>query len=180
MNKFVTNHIVGAASGLLCGWGLFTTAVSADLGVEEKIKVIRTRCDGVERSLKRCKQVNLELPGESTEGGELTAYFSGKSLRKLAAHYYGETGQALEEYYFWDGRLFFVVRVVSRYDKPLSGVVKSKTEERFYFDDDRLIRWLDPEKEEVVTSPEVERRGRELIDWARKHSASAKSFSGRS
>jgi len=46
----------------------------------------------------RCKQVKRDLRGESTEVGELTAYCSGQSLRKLVAKFYGETSQALEEY----------------------------------------------------------------------------------
>ncbi len=72
------------------------------------------------------------------------------------AKFYGETGQAREEYYFWDDRLFFVLRVESRYDKPLSGKVVSKSEERFYFADDALIRWLDPAKKEVSAGPELQ------------------------
>lgn len=108
------------------------------------------------------------------KGGELTAYFSGQSLRKLVAKFYGETGQAPEEYYFWDDRLFFVLRVESRYDKPLSGVIKRKSEERFYFADDALIRWLDPEKKEVSASLAFQERGREWVDLAKKYSALVK------
>ena len=124
-----------------------------------QVKTIRSRYDAVEKDLSGCKQVKRDLPGESAEGGELTAYFSGESLRKLVAKFYGETGQAREEYYFWDGRLFFVLRVESRYDKPLSGKVVSKSEERFYFADDALIRWLDPRKKEVSAGPEIQQRG---------------------
>jgi hypothetical protein len=60
---------------------------AADVTVEEKVKTIRTRYDEVDGDLSRYKQVKRDLPGESTEGGELTAYFSGQSLRKLAARF---------------------------------------------------------------------------------------------
>jgi hypothetical protein len=174
MSKVVTNHILGVVTGLLCLWGPIAPAQSADLAVEEKIKAIRSRYEKVEGALRHCKQVKRDLPGESAEGGELTGYFSGQSLRKLVAKFYGETGQAQEEYYFWGDRLFFVLRVESRYDKPLSGKVVRKSEERFYFANDALIVWLDPEKKAVSAGPAFQERGREWMDLARKYSALAR------
>lgn len=174
MSKVVTNHILGAVSGLLCVWGSIVPAQAGDLAVEEKVKAIRSRYEKVEGALKHCKQVKRDLPDQSAEGGELTAYFSGQSLRKLEAKFYGETGQAIEEYYFWNDRLFFVLRVVSRYDKPLSGVIKSKSEERFYFANDALIRWLDPQKKEASAGQEMQERGRDLLAQAKKFSALVK------
>ncbi|HYJ06282.1 MAG TPA: hypothetical protein VEX43_14200 [Chthoniobacterales bacterium] len=142
----------------------------ADRSIEEKIKAIRQRYAEVERELKQGRQVKRDLPGESAEGGELTGYFKETSLRKLAAQFYGESGKALEEYYFWEGQLFFVLRTESRYTRPLSGVVKSKTEERFYFDAGKLIQWLGLEKKPIALGPEAQERGRELLAQARKFS----------
>ncbi|MEY2563956.1 MAG: hypothetical protein QOH88_2149 [Verrucomicrobiota bacterium] len=150
------------------------SARASDSTVEEKVKAIRGRYDEVEKELSHCKQVKRELMEESTEGGELTAWVSGSSVRKLAAKFYGEMGQALEEYYFWDDRLFFVLRVEKRYDKPLSGTVRSKTEERFYFADDSLIRWLDPAKKEVPAGTKFEERGRDFLARAKRYSAMAR------
>jgi len=121
----------------------------ADPALDGKINAIRQRYAKVERELKQCRQVKRDLSGESAEGGELTGYYRRDSLRKLVAQFYGETGKAREEYYFWDGQLFFVLRTESRYTKPLSGVVKSKTEERFYFDGGRLIQSLGADKKQV-------------------------------
>jgi hypothetical protein len=73
---------------------------AADPSVEEKVKVIRARYAEIERDLKDCRQVKRDLPGESAEGGELTAWFKGRSLQKLSARFFGESGKALEEYYF--------------------------------------------------------------------------------
>lgn len=140
----------------------------AGAAIEEKLKTIRQRYAEVEGELKQGRQVKRDLPGESAEGGELTAYFKENSLRKLAARFYGESGQALEEYYFWEGQLFFVLRTESRYTRPLSGVVKSKTDERFYFDAGRLIQWLGSDKKPVALGPEGQERGRELLAQARK------------
>jgi hypothetical protein len=159
---------IALAFGLLAlfpGW-----SEGAEASIEEKIKAIRQRYAAVERELKQCRKVQRDLSGESAEGGNLTGYFKEGTLRKLAAQFYGESGKALEEYYFWEGQLFFVLRTELRYTKPLSGVVKSKTEERFYFADDKLIQWLGPDKKTVAPAPEAQERGRDLLAAARKFS----------
>lgn len=164
------HRVVVAVGALLWLCQPLTPGLLAGSTVENQVRTIRSRYDAVDRGLRRCRQVKRDLPGESTEGGELTAYFSGRSLRKLAAKFYGETGQALEEYYFWDDRLFFVLRVESRYDKPLSGKVKNRTEERFYFADGAMIRWLDPRKKKVPAGPEFQQRGRDWLAQAKEYS----------
>jgi hypothetical protein len=163
--------IVGLVFGAVLG---VTQIQAADSTVEEKVKTIRAHYEEIETDLKRCTEVKSDLPDESTEGGELTAYLSGQSLRKLIAKFYGETGQAIEEYYFWNERPIFVLRVESHYNKPLSGIAKSKTEERFYFADGVLIRWLDPAKKEVPAGPEFQQRGGKCLERAEKYSALAK------
>lgn len=75
------------------------------------------------------------------------------------------------EYYLWEGQLFFVLRVEEHYDKPLSGVVKSKSEERFYFAEGALIRWLDAQKEEMAAGPARDQKERELLADVKKYSA---------
>jgi hypothetical protein len=50
-------------------------------------------------------------------------------------------------------------------------VVKSKTEERFYFADGSLIRWLDPQNKDVTASAEKAARERDLLAGAKKYSA---------
>ena len=122
------------------------------------------------RDLKNCKQVKRAVMDESAEGGEITAYFSGPSLRKLVGIFFGETGKTVEEYYFWDERLIFVLRINSNYDKPLSGVIRSQSEERFYFADDTLIRWLDSGKKEVAAGSAFEERGREYLELTKRFS----------
>lgn len=157
---------------LVVGFIFVTAALqAADSAVEEKIKTIRAHYSEIEGSLKNCKQVKRDLPGESAEGGELTAYFKGPSLQKFSATFLGETGRALQEYYFWENQLIFVLRVESHYTKPMSGVVKTKTEERFYFADGSLIRWLDAQNKDVTASAEKSAREGDLLADAKKYSA---------
>ena len=82
------------------------------------------------------------MTGFSAEGGTLVAFYEGDALRKLVATYLGESGKASEEYYFWDGQLFFVFRTDSTYDKPFGTVVRTD-ENRYYFANARMIRWID-------------------------------------
>ena len=153
---------------------LFVAAANAaDSSIEQKVKRIRAQYGQIERGLKQCRQVKRDLPGESAEGGELMAYFKDRSVEKLSAKFFGETGRALEEYYFWDSELIFVLRVESAYTKPMSGVVKSKTEERFYFADGKLIRWLGNGNKPVSLGAESDKRAAELLESAAKFKALA-------
>ena len=144
---------------------------AADFSVDEKIKAIRVKYAEIESELKDCRQVKRDLPGESAEGGELTAYVKGPTLRKLSARFFGETGKALEEYYFAnDNKLIFVLRIESHYTKPMSGVTKNKTEQRFYFAEGKLIRWLNPDNRDVTGDALATEREQELLASAKKYS----------
>lgn len=141
-----------------------------DPSVEEKIRSIRAQYGEIESQLKECRQVKRDLPDESAEGGELTAYFKDASPRKLSARFFGEIGRTLEEYYFAkDNKLMFVLRVEIHYTKPMSGVTKNKTEQRFYFADGKLIRWLNPDNKDVTADPAMPERERELLASAQKY-----------
>ena len=109
----------------------------------DEVPLIRRRYAEIKRRLGRLRRVERDLAGLSAEGGRLVAFFDGDELKALHATFYGETGRALEEYYFDGGRLFFAYTKESRYDKPFGRVVAAP-ENRFYFRDGRLVRWLDP------------------------------------
>ncbi|HVF71466.1 MAG TPA: hypothetical protein VM940_07635 [Chthoniobacterales bacterium] len=146
---------------------------AADSSAEEKVKTIRSRYAQIEKNLKSARQVTRDLPGESAEGGELKAYFKDRAVEKLSATFLGETGEAVEEYYFWNSELIFVFRVESHYTKPMSGIVKNKTEERFYFADGKLIRWVGNGNKPVSLGAESEKRAGELQESASKYKALA-------
>jgi hypothetical protein len=118
---------------------------------DDAINTIRQHYAQINRSAGLYKKVKKALSGFSAEGGELVAYFHGPSVMKMVATHFGESGKALEEYYFWNGKLIFVLRTDFRYDKPLSGKVVKKTENRLYFSDDKLIRWIDENAKEVAS-----------------------------
>lgn len=105
-------------------------------------QAIRQQYAAINKQARRYRKIKKQLSGFSLEGGELTAYFDGSSIVKIVANHYGESGRALEEYYYQDGKLIFVFRRDQQYDKPLSGKVLRTQENRFYFQNDRLVRWL--------------------------------------
>lgn len=86
------------------------------------------------------RRTTHDVENFSLEGGVLHGFFAGRELRKLTAQLYGETWRGTEDFYFTDGRIFFIHTVVQRYDMPMSGRVVATVDHRFYFDGGRLIR----------------------------------------
>jgi hypothetical protein len=126
----------------------------------DPIQTIREQYATINKSAARYKSVKKELTGFSAEGGEMVAYFDGPKIMKIVTKHFGEGGKALEEYYYWDDQLIFVYRKDSNYDKPGSGKVVRTSENRFYFGDGRLIRWVD-ENAKPVASGTSEYLGKE-------------------
>lgn len=119
---------------------------------EDSISSIRRRYAVINKSLARYRVVKKKLSGFSIEGGELIAYFDGAAIVKIVATHYGETGRSLEEFYYWKEQLIFVFGKQDRYDKPMSGKVAESSENRLYFDDGELIRWLNKGAQQVAPS----------------------------
>lgn len=117
---------------------------------DASVRKIRQQYGKINHGLKRYRRVKKDLSGFSLEGGQLVAYFDGQAIAKIVATYYGEAGQATETFYYWDGKLIFVLRRDSSYDEPLSGRVQATQEGRFYFSNDHLIRWLDEKGKPVA------------------------------
>ena len=115
----------------------------------EAVAAIRQRYATVNKNLPRYKTVTKELVGFSTEGGELTAYFEGLAIKKIAVRHQGETGRAFEEYYYLNDGFLFVYRKEETYSQPMSGKVVRTQESRFYFEDGELVRWLDEKGKRV-------------------------------
>jgi hypothetical protein len=118
---------------------------------QDPVESIRQHFANINQNVALYRRVKKNLSGFSAEGGELVAYFHGPTVMKMVATFFGETGRGVEEYYFWNGQLIFVFQTDNRYDKPLSGKVVRKAENRFYFKDDKMIRWLDENGKEVAS-----------------------------
>ena len=122
---------------------------------QDSIPAIRQRYAAINKNIRKYKKVRKELSGFSLEGGELSAYFNGPQIVKITAAYFGESGRAMEEYYYSNEKLIFVFRRDYTYNEPMSGKVVSTMANRFYFGNDRLISWID-EKGKTRSSAESE------------------------
>ena len=134
---------------LVSGLTALATGHAAKAPQADPIETIRQHYASINKNVPLYRRVKKDLSGFSGEGGQLLAYFHGPSVMKMVATFFGETGKAVEEYYFWNGKLIFVFSTDNRYDKPLSGKVVRKNESRFYFKDDKLIKWLGGDGKEV-------------------------------
>jgi hypothetical protein len=153
-----------------------TTFANPGAQATDPIAPIRQHYAQINSSAAKYKRVKKELSGFSAEGGELVAYFHGPSVMKMVATYFGESGKASEEYYFWDGKLIFVLRKDHRYNKPLSGKIISTKEDRFYFSNDKLIRWIDENAKEVASDkPEYAEKQKEYLESSKQLSDGARS-----
>jgi hypothetical protein len=149
---------------------------AASAQVEESIASIRQHYAQINRSASKYKKVKKDLSGFSTEGGQMIAYFDGPNIMKIAATFYGESGKASEEYYYWDGKLIFVLRTDYRYNKPLSGKVVKTTESRFYFNDDKLIRWIDESGKQIASdTSEYAEKQKEYLENSKQFTKGARS-----
>jgi hypothetical protein len=141
---------------------------------EDPIQSIRQHYTSINQKVASYRKVKKALSGYSAEGGELLAYFHGPSIMKMVATHMGETGKATEEYYYWQGKLIFVLRTDFRYDKPFGKVV-SKRESRFYFKDDKLIKWINEDGKEVVDPVDTEKQQSDVLKSSNELSEGARS-----
>jgi hypothetical protein len=152
--------------------------MGARLQAEDSINTIRRQYLAINKRAGRYKKVKKELSGFSLEGGELVAYLSGPAIVKMVATHYGEMGRTVEEYYYSNGKLIFAFEKVLHYDKPTSGKVIRTIENRYYLNDNQLIRWIDGNGKQVNAAREEFRsKQKELLENSQRFITAAKSKS---
>lgn len=152
-----------------------TTAAQTAPQTAAAIQSIRQQYAAINKRASRYRKVKKELSGFSLEGGELVAHFDGPAIVKLVAIHYGEIGRSSEEYYYAKGKLIFVFRKDYRYDRPLSGKVVGTKENRFYFHNEGLVRWINETGKPVtlgimeftLKEDEYRETSRKFLDGAR-------------
>lgn len=161
---------------LLGAFLLSAGAITITSQTGDPVQTIRRQYSAINKRAGKYRKVRKELSGFSLEGGQLVAYFDGPRLVKIIANHYGEGGRSVEEYYFSNDRLIFVYQRDLRYDRPMSGRVVSTKENRLYFNDDQLIRWIDEDGRPSSASGEgLQTRQKELLETARQFVAGARS-----
>jgi len=137
----------------------YTKIVSEDINVHKDINPDNYSFEGA--SVYQMAIANLER------------YYQNDGLKKAIVKFDGPQGQLVSEYYFQDNSLFFVFKTRVSYSKPkwsedFKESDKTVTEDRFYFKDGKLIRWLVPNKEMVdLTSGEARKNEQEILSDSR-------------
>lgn len=125
------------------------------LDVEEIISNIREHYGAINYNVKYYDKVSKVVSSSNDQTISLKGYFKDGELRKMTTRYEDDFERLIEEYYFWDNELFFVYTqfdVDYPHDELSNYQSETPGQNRYYFHNDNLIRWLDPEKEEVVAS----------------------------
>lgn len=110
---------------------LKSNEVVNNINFEKEIQLIKDNFHRI-NAIKKWTVIDSVDLYETTEGGEAKFYFSNKKLQKIVAVYYGEAGQAVEEYYLLDSKLSFVFRKDFSYNRPIYW--DEPNDEKFSFD----------------------------------------------
>jgi len=147
-------------------------SLAAD-SLDHQIHQIQTIYQEVNQLTPKLKEQTINLFGYSTEGTEAKVLSdkTGK-VRKIIATHFGEMGRAIEEYYYdKKGALCFVFKQVQQYNAHIMESVNNNTkikviktdEHRFYFVNNKLIQWLDPNKISISSKNEQFTKNEKLL-----------------
>lgn len=137
---------------------------------QNQIQSIREHFKYVNDNISSMRIEKSKTFDESTDGAEITKYFNEERCVKIRLEYFGETGKLFREYYVSNDELLFVFDQEYNYNMPYymdsvraaqSGFDQwfdpSKTnllESRFYFDNDKMIRWINPSGKHILKGAE--------------------------
>ncbi|NND77555.1 MAG: hypothetical protein HKN39_05180 [Flavobacteriales bacterium] len=138
-------------------------ALSQDYDLETN--AVRLIYSEIRENVDENDTVMVSLPEGSSEGGQAIAYFIEGEIRLIKVKRFGEMGRVHQEFYFKDDRSIFVLDEAYSYNRPIYwDEAKAKenndtefydpnkttiAENRYYFEDELLFLWLDPEHEAV-------------------------------
>lgn len=97
----------------------------------------------------------------------------------MVARHFFNTFRVVDELYFWNGRLFFVLETKENYDVSDDATVKmgkisSRTQNRFYFDDGELTRWINADGRIIESGADFKAQEKEQLQFAREMLAGAR------
>ena len=146
----------------------------ASFAEDSAVLRIRNEYQSIQNALPRLKAESIELSGYSTEGGEAKAFRDSKgNIRLIKVQLYFESGKVFEEFYYENDALIFAFYQSHRYNVPFYVTPKTAkeiggesfdpkkttiTEDRYYFDKGRMIRWLN--ENQIAVTPD----GKEFKD----------------
>ncbi len=174
---------------LLCSFLLLAFVLSSNVYAQNNFRpAARTAIqENVQRINEKTAWTRIETIDveESTEGGQVVRYWSGDSLEKIVVRHFGETFQAVAEFYLLDGKLSFVFEKIVQYNRPIyydsTAMLANNDTEAFDFDKSEireirsyvvkgmLVEYLDSHHPEAKFSAETlnEKATQLKSDWNR-------------
>jgi hypothetical protein len=123
---------------------------------ENVLQHIRDRYQEVNKNISSYRVAGIDMVDFSTEGGSLEGYFVGDTLQMMVRVVYGEMGRdRLEVYYDKSTPVFFYNRHY-KYEVPIHDSTFDQhkwavDEERGYFHQGKMVRWID-KKNKIFTT----------------------------
>lgn len=140
---------------------------------EDILQNIRQKYAAINANIKTYSMVEMDPPESSAEGGSLTGYFAKDTVKLIVEMYYGETGKKRTESYFDKGRIIFIHSTLHHYNNPpitspdFDPADSWIEEERFYFDKDKMVRWIDTGKNIIrIKDPAFINKEKILLKYA--------------
>lgn len=136
------------------------------------ISDIKRTYANIHKHLNSYTKTHKIIQGISSEGAKATYFYNKKhKITLIQLQALGEMGKTDEEYYFSDGKLFFLYRVNSTYNAPIYvpqfNQKKTKiTKERFYFIDNKLVKYLDNNLKPILKdTPQFKKENTQILNF---------------
>lgn len=167
---------------LILALGLMLPSTYA-VSTEALITEIRQHYHLIHQQRPKLKGKEFDAGLQATEGVEAKAFRDAKGeLKLIKTIAYGEMGKTFSEYYFQSQQLIFVLTSTHRYNAPMYVDEKAAkelgvapfdpkktvvTEDRYYFNQGQLIRWLDNKKRSIApTQPAFVTQGKAILQMS--------------
>jgi hypothetical protein len=142
---------------------IFSNFSQAD---DSAINSIRNEYQLIQQSLPTFKTETVELEDYALEGADAKAYRDKTgNIRLIKADLFHESGKEFNNFYYQNGKLIFALYITHRYNQHTGitpEIAKREgidhaydpkktliTEDRYYFSNNRMVRWIDENKKEV-------------------------------
>lgn len=115
------------------------------------LKDIRDKYQEINANRSAYRKVWVDRLAESSEDGEVIGYFLKDSIRLIEECMYGETGKSQTAIYYDKGTPVFIFLRESTYNVPyydstFNSHLTKVEEDRSYFYQGKMIRWIDAKK----------------------------------
>jgi len=122
---------------------------------QDKITQIRKWYAETNHNIEKYEKVSRTFFGKSSEGSDLTLFREKDYVVKMIQSDIGAMGRVHTEYYMNENNLYFIFQKQLLYDRPLidkDAKLDKVVENRYYFWEGEMIRWINEQGEQVEPS----------------------------